>query len=238
MQTPALFLPDARPPRLTEEAKKAIRALAAFLHEDRPDPEDLTQAYQTAVRLAGSEVEPRVVYGLILLKGRDRQKALSHFEQLRTDQPELWLAPQSLAWLRFSLRAYQAGVDELVQMVLRLPKPKTASAPWPEDLRNLFTWAGQLREFAAEGQETRQVSPESLQKLDAAVADCGEEPTQFYQQGREKTRSKLRDFDKQLFEASDKATKLKIRIDRRQLSYFASFPFTDATQRVLAGMDR
>ena len=238
VQTPVLFLPDSRPPRLTEETKKAIRALAAFLREDRVDQKAMTAAYASAGRLADKELEPRLLYGLILTRAKQRNEATSHFEQLRTDHPDLLLPLQAIAWLRFMGRAYQPAIDELTGLVARIPKPKPPAAGYPDDVKKTLFWTGQLREFAATVQDTRPVTEESLKKLDEAVAALGEVAKQSYEEGRAKTGSAAREFDKQLAEAHDEAAKLTLRMNRRQLPNYVSFPFDDAVQGILAGLDR
>ncbi len=238
IQTPVLFLPDSRPPRLTEEAKKAIRALAVFLREDRVDPKAVALAYNSATEAAGKELEPGLLYGLVLVRAKKRADAISHFERLRTNHPEMLLPLQSLAWLRFAGRTYQTGVDELAVLVSRIPRPKPASAGYPEETKKLFFWAGQLREFAATVQDTRPVTEESLKKLDDAVAAHGESAVGSYEEGRKKTKAVAGEFDKQLEGDLGEAAVLKIRVDRRQLPYYASFPFADATQQILAGLDQ
>lgn len=236
-QTPVLFLPDARPPRLSEEAKQAIRALAAFLREERVDPEAVSQAYAAADKLAGKELEPKLLYGLILVRARQRSEATTHFEQLRAAHPRLLLPLEALAWLRFSARSYLPGVEALTELTSRLPRPKKSGDPLPEEAQRLLVWVGQLREFASSVQDTRPVPDDSLKRLDDAVAACGDEAERLYEQGRAKTRSTAREFDKQHDAAADEATRLKLRVDRRQLFHYVSFPFDQAAQGILAGLD-
>ena len=54
-QSPALFLPDDRPPRLTDEAKKAIRKLGAYLRQSKVDAAVAEQQYTAAKDLSGEE---------------------------------------------------------------------------------------------------------------------------------------------------------------------------------------
>lgn len=238
VQTPVLFLPDSRPPRLTQEAKQAIRALAVFLREDRVNPKAMSEAYSTASEEAGKELEPRLLYGLILTRAKKRPEAISHFERLRSEHPDLTLPLQALAWLRFSGRTYQTGVQELAAFVARIPKPKPPAAGYSEDAKKMFYWTGQLREFAAMVQDTRPVTDESLKRLDDAVAAHGEAAVRSYEEGRQKTKAGVQEFDKQLQNELSEAAKLKLRVERRQLPYYASFPFDDAARQILAGLDQ
>ena len=67
-QTPELFVPGDRSVRLTEDAKTAIRKLAADLDDDQARLQDIDEDYAAATQAADQEVEPRLLYGLLLLK--------------------------------------------------------------------------------------------------------------------------------------------------------------------------
>ena len=56
-QTPELILPDARPPRLSEEAKKAIRKLAALLEPTKVDLKAAKEDSPPPPKLAEKEIE-------------------------------------------------------------------------------------------------------------------------------------------------------------------------------------
>jgi hypothetical protein len=179
--------------------------------------------------------------GLVLLKGKQpKQKAdaLRFFEDLKTEKPDLLLPIQALAWLRFDKRAYLTGVEDLTELVAKLPKPKKPRDGYPLAALNAFQWAGQLREFAASADETRPVPEPALKKLDAAVADHGEEAVQLYEKGRGQTRATIRDFEAKIESATDEADKSKLKIDRRQVGNYVLFPFDVAVDAVLAGLDR
>ena len=239
-RTPRLFLPDNRPPRLSAEAKKAIRALAGLVRTGEAEPAELRNLYASAQSLAGREVEPHLLYGLVLLKSKQpkhRAEAMAHFEALKNEKPNLLLPLQALCWIRFERRMYQAGIDDLAELFTKLPKPQKPREKFPAELEYLFRWAGQLREFAAQVDE-RQAPEASLRRLDAAVAQHAPELAALYEQGREQTRQRNRQFDAQASATRDPATRAKIMIDRRQVSSFTTFPFEEAVQAILAGLDR
>lgn len=238
-QTPKLFLPDDRPPRLTEDAKTAIRKLASYLQQDRIDLDAVKLDYETARQLSGKEAEPHMVYAMVLLKARERTEAIRRFEQIKLEHPEQFLASQAIAWLQFDRRSYQAGVEELVQLVKRLPPPRRPSEPFPEDLRQVLRWIGMLREYAAgTAEEGRRPPEQTLTQLDSAAASLGVDASQQYQQGRDVALGVLQDFDKRIAAAGDDATLSKLRVERRQIGHYAPFPFDDATRRVLGGLDQ
>ena len=127
-QTPALFLPDDRPPRLKEDAKKAIRKLASYSRQTRIDRDAVIEQYTLAEQLT-KEVEPPLILGLLLMKMKDREAALQHFGELKINHPDLPLPIRALAWLWFDKRSYGSGMDELAELVSKTPK---AEQPDPQ----------------------------------------------------------------------------------------------------------
>jgi hypothetical protein len=240
-QSPELFLPDDRPPRLSEDAKKAIRKLAAFVRQDRPPMDDVAVQYESAVQAAGKEVEPKVLYGLLLMKSKQtktRDEAMKLFDELKLDRPELVSPLEAIAWLRFDRLAYEGGVSELVELVGKLAKPKSPSDTLPADVQQTFVWCGQLREFAAEGPvENKRPSADTLAALDAAVAAHGPEAETSYEQGRTKTRKILNDYDQKIAASPDEAEKGRLKVERRRLLHYADFPFDQTTREILGGLD-
>jgi hypothetical protein len=236
-QSAELFLPDRRPPRLTENAKKAILSLAAFLRQTRPDMEKVNLQYVTAEQLAGKEAEPKLLYGLLLMKSKQRDEAFRRFEEVSLDRPGEVLAPQAMAWLHFDRGVCQAGIDALLQMVGQLKPQATPADPRTPDLSPLLLWVGQLRQYAVEAAaDGRRASPASGAKLDAAVAALGPEAAKTYEEGRTKTRDVMADFDRRIAEA-DEATAARLRIQRRLLMNYASFPFEEAVQQIVRGVE-
>lgn len=240
-QTPELFLPNLEPPRLSENAKRAIRRLLSLVRQDKIDMDAVTQAYSEASKLAGNELEPRLAYGLCLLKSKDRkdrEDALQHFEQLKIDHPQLPLPWMGIAWSHFERQVYSRGLDDLAEMLSALPKPKPGQA-FSQDLQSIFTWVGQLREFAdliPEG--AYRVKPELLERLDTTVGQWGDSAVRFYEQGRAKTRSIAHNFDQQIADPNaDEATRLRLKIERRQLPNYVSFPYDLISQQILAGIE-
>jgi serine/threonine-protein kinase len=239
VQTPQLFLPDDRPPRLSEDAKKSIRKLSVFLDQAKLDVVATNQEYATASLLAGKEIEPRMLYGLLLMKAKESDAALKHLEELKIEKPALLLPLQGIAWVRFQKRTYAAGMNDLLELVGKLPKPDKAGAGYPEDIQQVFTWVGQLREFAASGeQEAYRPAAELLGNLDAAVAEHGDEAQRLYEAGRDHSRAKANKYDEQLAAAEDAALAAKLKVERHRLVHYADFPFNRYAQQILAGLDQ
>jgi hypothetical protein len=241
-QSPELFLPDARPARLTEDAKKAIRKLAAFIRQERPVPEEFEKQYGSAVSAAGKEIEPKLIYGLLLMKtkqNKPREEALRHFEELQIEHPEIMLPKQAIAWLRFERQSCDGGVLELAEMVSQQPKPKKLADVRSEDAKQTFAWCGQLRDFAAEAAvENRRASAKSLATLDAAIAALGPEAKAAYEQGRAKTHKILGDFDQKIAAAAEEADRARLKIERHQLPRYVEFPFDRTLRDILAEIDK
>ncbi len=234
---PELFLPDNRPPRLSDDAKAAIRRLAAYLGEDKIDLKGAQKEYDAAAAAAGKEPEPKMLWGLVLLKDKHRDAALKRFDQLRLERPELLPPLMAIAWARFDRRTYQPGVDELAAVVAAIPPPKKPGQPYTDALEQAFYWIGQLREFAAVAAEPRPSAP-SLEALDAAVAQHGPDALRFYEQGQTKSRQVAADFDRQIAESLAPADVARLKIERHRLVHYVDFPFDRIAREILAGLDQ
>jgi hypothetical protein len=237
-QTPKLFLPDDTPPRLSEEAKKSIRKLASYLAQDRAEIFEVNLEYSIAEKLSGEELDPKLLYAMLLMKTRQRDDASRLFEEIAIANPKLLLPKQGLAWLDLDKRSYASGVDKLTKLVAAIPRPEKPGDPYSEETRQIFAWAGRLREFVAQAASDSLSPPDSsIAQLDAAVVAHTAEAGQLYQQGRTETQQVAAEFDRGMA-AGDDATKSRLRIERRQLTRFAPFPYSEAAKRILAGLDQ
>jgi len=237
-QVPRLFSPDESPPRLSEEAKDAIRRLAALASQTKPDLLEAAQRFHTAQAAAGKEPEPRLIYALLLVMGFEQDQAAAQLQEVRVERPELLLAPQGLAWLLFERRKFTPGVDELIAAVNAVPDPKEADEPFSRVGQSAFYFAGQLREFAAlAAPENWRPAPDVLARLDAAVARRGERASTWYESGRAKTKEIVGGFDRKIADPGATAADVaKLKVERRRLVNYARFPYI--VNQVLSGIDR
>jgi uncharacterized caspase-like protein len=237
-QSPSLFLADPTPPRLSDEAKNAIRRLAAQLQPERVDADAARLQYATAEALAAGELEPKLLYAMLLLKARQRDEALLVFDDLRTGHPDLLLPLQGIAWLHFERRAYDRGINPLVELISKLPKPEGPADPYPEQAAGLLRWAGGLREFAASAdKESYRPGEAELKELDAAVDAHGPNAARHYQEGRDQTAHLIREIDERIL-TEDELTQSRLRVERGRVRTYASFPYDEAAQEILAGLDQ
>ena len=211
----AQAVPSRRtPPRLSEEAKKAIRRLAAQLQKDRLDPLAIQLEYSSAEALSAGELEPKLLYGLLLLKARQRTDAAGVLEEIRLEHPNLLLPVEALAWLHFDKRTYARGAEELVELAARIPKPKKPDDPYPEETAEILRWAGTLREFVETAEkESYRPPPETLQQVDQAVEALGPAAVGHYEEGRDHARETLQRFDQEIL-AGNEATQARLRMER------------------------
>ena len=232
-QTPELFLPDNRPPRLSEEAKSAIRKLAADIRQSRINMPEAEGDYAAAVGAAGKEIEPKLLYGLLLMKSKQRDSAQRQFDAIKSQYPDQWLPLQGTVWLLFEKRSYSSALNMLVELVSKAPKSKKS------DSQQLFYWAGQLREYVALAvEEGRRSLDKPLSELDAAVAAQNAEAQRLYEEGRAKSRTIHADFQRKIAATESPANAAALKIESRQLIRYVDFPYDQTVQQVLDGMGR
>ena len=236
-QTAKLFLPDDSPPRLSDEAKQAIRSLAAATQPNDVNLGKVRAELNAAEKVAGQEPEPRLLFGLALLRSREWADAEQLFLDLGLKNPELTSPLQGLAWARFGRRDYTGGVRALVELVEKVPKTKTPGQIYRDDAQQLFSWAGQLREYVAAAEESRAVADSLLQRLDAAVAAHEAAAGILYQQGRSATQAVMQDFDTRIASGENDAIRIKAKVERRNLRHYAVFPYDAAIQGVLSRLN-
>jgi len=224
-QTPVLFLPGV--PVFTPEALEAIGDLAAFLPLKSLDIEAASGQFARTETLAGKEPEPTLLFGLLMLKAKKRVEAVAQFETLKISHPNVLVSWHGVAWARFEERAYGEGIKELVELVSKIPRPKTSADPYPTQILELFEWIGRLREFAT----ITGAPPQSPAALDAAVAARGDQLGRHYQKGREHVRSVFAGFPPGMSPA-------RLKAEQRLLSNYASFPFDAIGERILGWRGR
>ncbi len=235
---PGLFLPDSRPPRLSKQAKKAIRRLAAYLGQTRIDVEEAEADYRAALGAAGEEIEPRLLFGLLLMKEKRHQAAEKLFQELHLQRPALPLPLEAAAWMRFERRDYSSGIEKLTKLVPKIPVEEKPGGPLAEQTRQAFHWIGQLRQYAALAVDgLRRPSETALGELDAAVARAGPDAQRFYEEGRAKSRAIHADFQRRIAAAAG-AEAAKLKIERRRIVHYVDFPYDQIIRRILAGLDR
>jgi serine/threonine-protein kinase len=236
-QTPELFLPDARPPRLSEDGKKAVRKLASLMRHKDFDMVSVQTLYDEALAAAGAQPEPKLLRGLLLMKAKRRDEALRTFQDINAESPQLVLPSQAAAWLQFERLSYQAAVDELNHVVSKIPASKPTE-PLAQPVLLLFNWVGQLREFASiAAVGARRLNQDTLATLDKAVESYGPDALLAYTQGRDKTKATAANFER-VANSSSEIAAAKARVERRQLANYVAFPFDEIVQSILTGLDR
>jgi len=237
-QTPVLFLPDDTPPRLTEEAKQALRRLAANFGQAKIDLQRAELEYQAAAAAAGKQPEAKLLYGLLLLKAKQHPQALQHFEELQFESPELWLPWEANAWNRFEKQNYAAGINDLVRLVPQLAAARKPNSPPPPQALRILEAIGRLREFAGNAVRPERRPPAGiLESLDEAVAQLGDEATTAYRQGRDHVRKITDDFDRRMTTEKAEMSRIQLILERTQLRHYAATPLDAMLQEILARMD-
>lgn len=237
-QSPLLVAPQKIiPPRLNEEARKALDRLATAVLDGQPRAAEAKKLYQAAAAAATGQPETQLLYGLALLKARQYPEAVAELKAVRQQHPSQLLAIEGMVWSLFERRDYGSAVKGLVVLITDLPKDKRGKVQVDATVEGQLEWAGRLREFAAA--EDPRIPASDLEKIDQAVARGGDPASRAYQAGRKRVADVLADFRSKIEAAADDpAERGKLNIERRRLNHYASFPFEAAVERVRNGMRR
>ena len=244
-QTPALFLPDNTPPRLTDDAKLLLRRIAADLRRPQVDPAKGRELYSQVLALTPKEPEPKLLFALLLWGSADPKdasrvaEAKEFVDELKAERPSEPLPWKLSAWQNLEQQAYATAVADLAQMVPRLRRPKKAGDPWPEPTLKSLEWCGTLREFASSAVTERRRAPAAaLSGLDDAVAELGPDAAKAYQTGRAASRQIMDTFDKQIAdEATSDSKRFQVRQERIQLANYSAFPLEAEVEQIENRLD-
>ena len=194
-QSPILFLPDDRPPRLSDEANAAIIALLSRFAQKNLDAPTIEHYTAQAESLANGEPEPTLACGLLLIKIGKIPDALELLENLRLANQDVLLAHQAVIWIHFYRKHYALGTAKLQAMLQQIPKPEKSGETYSELQLEKFEWAGRLRELAGGVSWTERVPPpKELDQCDQIVDDHGPVPLERYNAGRKHSRKRLDEF--------------------------------------------
>lgn len=198
-QKPLLFLPDDRPPRLSDQARQAIIELLSRFAQKELEASTIQSEAAAASSIANGEPEPMLACGLILIKMGKIPEAVEVLEPIRLAHPELMLAHQSVIWIHFYRKQYERGTPKLQAMLLQIPRPEKKDETYSEAQLEKFEWAGRLRELAGGADWTERVpAPSELEDCDRIVEQHGALPRARYNAGRKHTRELLNSFAQEL----------------------------------------
>ena len=185
------------------------------------------------------EIEPRILYGLLLIKAKDHEAAIKHLEELKSRQtgPGVPLAGHRLAAIP-EAELYD-GDERPAGIAYEDSQARQGGATIPRKSSSSSPGSASLREFAALAEEEKyRPAADLLASLDAAVADHGGEADRFYQEGRDHSHQIAEDYDQKLAAAPDGFESSGFKVERRRLVHYADFPLKQYVQDVLAGLDR
>jgi len=238
-QTPFRYLPDATPARLSPEGKEAMRGLLAYLQHTQLDDEGLATLgvkLEDAMALAPKQPDPRLAYGLVLLKHGKTMSSLRTFEEVTANHPDAVLAHQALAWQHYNRKNYVDGIKSLARLVEAIKEPQPGRQYDPYSAY-VLQWAGALREFALKAAEPA-LSRDEVRVFDQAVVGRQGRIISFCQEGVEAVRRKVAALDEKIRSASSEKKKAALLRERRRLGTFVQFDFGKAEQFIRSGLDR
>ena len=194
-QTPFLFTPDDRPPRILPDDKQAIIELLTEFAEKEIDPMILIETGRRLKERTNGQPEPMLATGIILIKSFKMNQALVVLEKVRLENQDCLLAHQSVVWLHLYKRQYDLAGTKLQQMLGRIDVPEDGEAHDPVVLKK-FEWAGSVRELVGGSSDWNQRVPEEsvLTQCDSIVASHGSKAIEMYRAGRAPVLQKIKKF--------------------------------------------
>lgn len=231
-QTPKLFIPDATPPRISNDAKNAILRVLSYLHRKTDD--QLLLDYNNARQLSPNEPDAALAMGLVLMKANRLSSAEEVFGEVRLRHPRAPIAYHALAWKAVWEGNFKPGAKYLEQLATSLPdKGDTDEQKYTT---RALAFAGQLSAF---GELVRgELKVEHVQGLRDAVAKRGESAKTAYRTGYFAVRDRF-DMIKRLIKAEvDPQKRAKLERDRDRLGYYLQMDFDSPEAYLRTGLDR
>jgi len=226
-QTPARFIPDANPPRLTPQTKEAVNRLLGFLRASRFD-DSITGIYTTSRRLQQDQPDVRMAYALVLLKHNRTRDSQPAFEAVRASNSDTLLPYHALAWQYFMQKKYEKGLEDLTQLVANLPEPDEQNG---YDLysKHVLEMAGIMSMFAYKAAE-RPVESDVLAPLNQAVQ--GDQARALFLNGVNHVNTAVKELDEKIQAAPTADEKESLERNRRRLTYYGSFDYDIAADHL------
>lgn len=235
-QSAVLFLPNSvPPPRISAEAKQAVRAVLVHVGRSKLDSLTLTQEYEKAAGLIGQHPEAKLAYALVLYRHRKLDEAIKPLEEIRVSNPNVWPAHQLWSWIQFTKRNWVSGLTGLAQLATQAKPPKDAE--YRDEMLRMFEWIGAMREYATLiGAGDNSSVSQQAGRVDSAMEQQGGAALVRYQQGRKYVHSTWESYGKQI-EAADTADQPKLRLESRLLTSYVNFDLDEAQAQLVERMN-
>ncbi|MFM7844680.1 MAG: serine/threonine-protein kinase [Planctomycetota bacterium] len=206
VQSPVVYQPVDKPPRLTSDAQEATRKMLGYLRASRWD-EGITEEFRREDSKLAGQPDLALAYGLVLLKNYRTPLARPVFDKIRSAHPKSVVADQMLAWQAFQQDRLVDGIGDLKLMVSHLPDLRLMPAAEPY-VKYSLQWAGALREYVLSVPDSP-LDRKAVEELDQAVIALGDTAKEAFRAGIESTRTTLAKLDEELLVAApDRKTTL------------------------------
>jgi serine/threonine-protein kinase len=181
-QTPVLFPPDTRPPRLTREAADAVRSLLAEVSRLRDSPE-LESNYQRAQQLCDKQPDAQLAYALIKLRRGRTGESLDAFRAILGAHPNALAAYHAAIYQHLAKKEWVAAAELVERMVNQIVAVGPTSSQY---IAELLRFAGTSRGFVA----ALAGDPLSGQAIDDAAAKLSSDQQALYEEGLSQFRTR------------------------------------------------
>jgi serine/threonine protein kinase len=233
-QTPAVFWPDPKPPRLSAEAQTAV--LRLFDHFSRT--QDVAKPdFEEAAKLCAGQPDAHLVYALLLLKYDNSPLANQVLDQVRIAHPNIPPTHEMLAWLTFRRGELKQGVTQLERLVRALPQSNEPSDQ--EYAIHAASFAGRMTGFGMfVAVPARRLTNTDVVGLAAALKLRPEPVQSAFRESYRLMEQAPRELDQRIADTANPTEKSRLEQQRSNFNFHVPFDY-EAVQRYLrAGLDR
>ncbi len=234
-QTPVAFWPDAKPPRISPEARAAV--LRLFEYFVKSPQESAKQDFEEATRLCAGQPDAHLVYSMLLLRQEKTPAAIQVLEQVRIAFPDSCVAHELFAWLTFRRGEFKQGVTQLEQLIRRLPQ--TEDPVDQEYSLHAASFAGRLTGYAIfVAPAERRLAKTDVAALAAALKQRSEAVQIAFRDSYRAMEQAPQALEQRIADTTSPAEKSRLEQQRTNFNFHVPFDYDTVRQHLRAALDR
>jgi hypothetical protein len=234
-QTPVAFWPDAKPPRISPEAREALLKLAEYL--SRPPQESAVEDFEEASRLCAGQPDAHLIYSMLLIRQEKTPAAMLMLDQVRLSAPDSCVAHELSAWLTFRRGEMKQGVAQLELLIKSLPQSEE-----PADQQytvHAASLAGRMTGFARYvAVADRRLTNADVTGLAAVLNQRSETIRNTFRESFRAMEQVPQEMDRRIAASDNPAEKSRLELQRTSFNFHVPLDYDAIRQYLLAKIDR